>query len=182
MVRLERTLGALTVVSRLARPRVLAVLAVALGGPALALALLGAAPRAAAALALAAALIVLFGGRATRATFSRDRVRIRPAAPFLPGGERTLGAFVRASVETVGEERARKAERLAERYRARSGTELPVWLHARPTPGVNDHLRRVVLVARDGDRVAVTAWLAPDDELEPLCAELEALVRGAEPG
>lgn len=182
MVRLERTLGALTVVSRLARPRVLAVLAVALGGPALALALLGAAPRAAAALALAAALIVLFGGRATRATFSRDRVRIRPAAPFLPGGERTLGAFVRASVETVGEERARKAERLAERYRARSGTELPFWLHARPTPGVNDHLRRVVLVARDGDRVAVTAWLAPDDELEPLRAELEALVRGAEPG
>jgi len=146
MVRLERTLGALTVVSRLARPRVLAVLAVALGGPALAL--FGAAPRAAAALALAAALIVLFGGRATRATFSRGRVRIRPAAPFLPGGERTLGAFVRASVETVGEERARKAERLAERYRARSGTELPFWLHARPTPGVNDHLRRVVLVAR----------------------------------
>jgi len=180
MVRLERTLGALTVVSRLARPRVLAVLAVALGGPALAL--FGAAPRAAAALALAAALIVLFGGRATRATFSRGRVRIRPAAPFLPGGERTLGAFVRASVETVGEERARKAERLAERYRARSGTELPFWLHARPTPGVNDHLRRVVLVARDGDRVAVTAWLAPDDELEPLRAELEALVRGAEPG
>ena len=180
MVRLERTAGALTVVSRLARPRVLAVLAVALGGPALAL--FGAAPRAAAALALAAALIVLFGGRATRATFSRGRVRIRPAAPFLPGGERTLGAFVRASVETVGEERARKAERLAERYRARSGTELPFWLHARPTPGVNDHLRRVVLVARDGDRVAVTAWLAPDDELEPLRAELEALVRGAEPG
>jgi hypothetical protein len=175
MLRLERTGGAITVVSRLARPRVLAVLAVVLGG--LALALAGSAPHAAAAFAVAMALLVLLGGRAVRATFARGRVRVRPAAPFLPGAERPLDRFVRASVETVGEERARKADRVAERYRARSGVEMPGWLHASPAPGVNDQLRRIVLVARDGERVAVTAWLAPDDELEPLRAELEGMLR-----
>jgi hypothetical protein len=180
MLRLERTGGAVTVVSRLARPRVLAVLAIAIGGGALGA--WAASPRAAAALGLAAALVVLLGGRAVRASFARGRVRIRPAAPFQRGGERALGAFVRAAVETVGEDRARRAERIAARYRARSGAEMPAWLRATPTPGVNDHLRRVVLVARDGDRVAVTAWLAPDDDLEPLRAELEALLRGGDAG
>jgi hypothetical protein len=176
MVRLERSGGALTIVSRLARPRVLAVLAVALCGGGLAIA--GAAPRGAAALGLAAALIVLLGGRAMRATFARGRVRIRPAAPFLRGGEHALGAFVRVSVETVGEDRARRADQVAERFRSRSGAALPGWLRAPVTPGVNDQLRRVVLVARDGERVAVTAWLPPDDELESLRAELDALLRG----
>jgi hypothetical protein len=176
MLRLERTGGALTIVSRLARPRVLAVLAVAFGG--LALALAGSAPYAAAVLAVAAALLVLLGGRAMRATFARGRVRIHPAAPFLRSGDRALDVFVRASVETVGDERARRADRLAERYRSRSGAEFPGWLRSPVTPGVNDHLRRIVLIARDGERVAVTAWLAPDDELDPLRTELEALLRG----
>jgi hypothetical protein len=176
MIRVERSAGGLTLVSRLARPRVLVVLAVAL--------LLGAAglrvgaPRAALALAAAAAVVVLVGGRATRATFARGRVRVRAALP-LPGGERALAGFVSVRQETIGEARARRAARLARGYAARSRSEAPSWLVPSPAAGVNDHLRRLVLVARERDvePLPVTAWLPPEDDLEPVRAEVEAFLR-----
>ncbi len=40
--------------------------------------------------------------------------------------------------------------------------------------GTNDHLRRIVLVSREGEPLAVTAWLA-DDDLEPARLALEEL-------
>jgi len=177
MVRVERSSGALTLVSRLARPRVLVVLASAL--------VLGAAglrsgaPRAALALVAAAALVVLLGGRSVRATFARGRVRVRPAVPLQGGGERALAEFVSVRQETIGEARARRAARLARGYKARSGSAAPAWLVAQPTAGANDHLRRLVLVARDrdGEPFAVTGWLSPDDDLDPARAEIETLLR-----
>ncbi len=175
MVRIERTAGALTLVSRLARPRVLGVLAAAL--------LLGAAglrasaPRAALALAAAAALVVLLGGRSVRATFARGRVRVRPAVPLQRLGDRALAEFSAVRQETIGEERALRAERLARGYATRSGGgDAPSWLFARPAAGANDHLRRLVLVGRDGERLAVTAWLSPEDDLEPARSEIQALL------
>ncbi|HSD19032.1 MAG TPA: hypothetical protein VLC54_03280 [Anaeromyxobacter sp.] len=177
MVRVERTSGALTLVSRLARPRVLVVLAGAL--VLCAAGLRGGAPRAALALVAAAALVVLLGGRSVRATFARGRVRVRPAVPLQGGGERALAEFVAVRQETIGEARARRAARLARGYTARSRSAAPTWLVPQPTAGANDHLRRLVLVARDrdGEPFSVTAWLAPDDDLEPARAEIEALLR-----
>jgi hypothetical protein len=175
MVRVERSPGALTLVSRLARPRVLGVLAVAL--------LLGAAglragaPRAALALAAAAALVLLLGGRSVRATFARGRVRVRPAVPLQRAGDRALAEFSAVRQETIGEARALRAERLARGYTTRSGSDAPSWLVARPAAGANDHLRRLVLVGSDGERLPVTAWLSPEDDLEPARAEIVALLR-----
>ena len=79
----------------------------------------------------------------------------------------------------MGEARARRADRLARGYTARSRSAAPTWLVPQPTAGANDHLRRLVLVARDrdGEPFSVTAWLAPDDDLEPARAEVEALLR-----
>jgi hypothetical protein len=173
VLRLERERARLTVVSRLARPPVLVVLAGAL-------ALCGAAaarvhPAAGAALAAAGALVAILGSRAVRARFERDRVRIRPANPFQRERERRLADFAGARVETLGEVRRRKAERLALEYRARSGAEMPGWLRRPVTPGANDHLRRVVLLPRAGEPLAVTAWLA-EEELEPARAEIEAML------
>jgi hypothetical protein len=175
MLRVERSGAGLTLVSRLGRPRAVAVLAVAL-----ALAALGTvrlAPAAAAALLSAATLVAVLGGRAVRARFERGRVRVRPAVPLRREDERPIGEFAAVRIETVGEARRRKADRLAGQYRARAGGEMPSWL-LRPSdaPGANDHLRRLVLVAPSGDRLAVTAWLAEDD-LEAARAEVDALLR-----
>ncbi len=172
-MRIERSPGALVLASRLARPRVLAVLAVALllG----AAGLRGAAPWAALALAALAALMVLLGGRSVRATFARGRVRVSGGKP-LQRQDRALAEFTGVRVETVGEARARRAERLVRGYRERSGgSAAPAWLVPAPAPGTNDHLRRLVLVARDGEPLAVTAWLAPEDDLEPARAEIAAM-------
>jgi hypothetical protein len=173
VLRIARERAGLTLESRLARPRVLAVLAVAL-----ALVAAGAArllPIAGGALAVAAALLALLGGRAVRARFERDRVRVRSAVPFRPAHERRLAEFSGARVETVGEVRRRKAARLADQYRARSGADMPDWLRRPETPGANDHLRRIVLVARAGEPLPVTAWL--EDELEAARAEIDAMLR-----
>jgi hypothetical protein len=175
MLRVQRTGSALTLVSRLARPRVLAVLAGALAG--LAVAAWSWVPPAGWALGAAAALVVLLGGRAVRARFEPGRVRVRPALPFQREEARPLAEFAAARVETVGEARRRKAERLARQYQRRGGGELPDWLRPPDAPGTNDHLRRIVLVARAGEPLAVTAWLA-DDELGPALAELAGLLSG----
>jgi hypothetical protein len=175
VLRVERSGAGLTLVSRLARPRAVAVLAAALALAALAA--LRSAPAVGGALLAMATLVAALGGRAVRARLERGRVRVRPALPLRGGDDRPLGEFAGARVETVGEARRRRTERLAGQYRARSGGEMPRWL-ARPAdaPGANDHLRRLVLVARTGDPLPVTAWLAGDD-LEPVRAELEALLR-----
>ncbi len=173
MLRIERRPGRLTLESRLARPRVLAVLAGALALAALA----SRSSPVAAVLLVAAALLALFGGRAVRVRVERGRVRVRPAVPFQAGDDRQLAEFAGARVETVAEARRRKTERLAREYLERSGGALPAWLHAPDAPGTNDHLRRIVLVPREGEPVAVTAWLADDDDLEPVRRELEELLR-----
>jgi hypothetical protein len=162
-----------TVVSRFSRPRPIAVLAVALAGPAV---LAGrTAPRVAAALAGAAVLVVVLGGRATRAVFARGRVRVSAPLPLGRPAERPLGAFSAVRVETLAEARRRKAERHARAYRARAGGDLPSWLRPADQPGSNDHLRRVVLEEPGAEPLAVTTWLA-DDDLEPLRAEVEGLL------
>lgn len=176
MLRVDRAAGTVTLVSRLARPRVLAVLAVALLGPALAAA--RPLPALAAGLAAGAVLVVALGGRSVRARFERGRVAVRSAVPLQRVDERPLGEFSGARVETVAEARRRKAERHARAYRERSGVELPAWLRPPDAPGANDHLRRIVLVPRSGEPLAVTAWLA-DDDLEPLREELATLVRAS---
>jgi hypothetical protein len=172
MVRVERRAGAVTLVSRLARAPAVGVLA---GALLVVAAALRGTPPVAAALAVAAAIVVLLGGRTVRARFANGRVHLRGA----PSGreERSLAEFVEARVETIADARRRKAERLARRYRERSGgAEMPVWLSPPQAPGANDHLRRVVLVAARGEPLEVTAWLA-DGDLEALRAEVEALLR-----
>ena len=172
MLRVERRPGVLIVVSRLARPRVLFVLAAALGG--LAVALVRPAPAAALGTAVAAALIVLLGGRTVQARLERGRVSVRHAVPFRRREDHAIAAFVGARVETFAEARRHRAERLARAYRTRSGTDMPAWLRRPDAPGANDHLRRIVLVSREGEPLAVTAWLA-DDDLEPARLALEEL-------
>lgn len=173
MLRVQRSSGALTVVSRLARPHALAVLAVAFAAGAAASA--GRSSVLAAGLALAAALVAVLGGRAVRARFERGRVSVRDAVP-LRRWERALSEFARADVETAGDARRRRAERLARGFAERAGSEIPAWLRPPDAPGTHDHLRRVVLVARTGERMAVTSWLA-DGDLEAVQAEVEALLR-----
>jgi hypothetical protein len=173
VLRIERGPGRLVLVTRLARPRVLVILAGALLAGAVAL---RAFPPAAVPLAVVAALIVAIGGRSVRARFEGGRVRIRPAVPLGRGEDRPLADFSAAAVETVAQARRARADRLAEQYRGKSGLQIPTWLRPSDARGTNDHLRRVVLVPRQGEPVAVTAWLA-DDELEPLRAELEGMLR-----
>jgi len=173
MLRVQRSPGAVTLVSRLARPPALAVLSgVLLGG---ALASARPAPALAAALAGAALLLVLLGGRSLRARLERGRVSVRHAVPFRRD-DRALAEFAGAAVETVGDARRRKAERLARGFAERSGSEMPAWLRPPDAPGTHDHLRRVVLVARRGEDLPVTAWLR-DEDLEPVRAEVEAMLR-----
>jgi hypothetical protein len=162
VLRVEEAAGALTLVSRLARPRALVVLVAALVAPAT---WAGArAPVLAAGLAAAAAAVLALGGRAVRARLDRGaRVTVSAPFPFQGAVTRRLSEFVEVRIETVGEARARRRAAAARRYRAQSGQDLPGWLAQPPAAGVNDHLRRVVLVPRVGEPVAVTAWL-PDEE------------------
>jgi hypothetical protein len=173
MLRVQRTPGAVTFVSRLARPHALVVLSgVLLAGG---LAAARPAPALGAALAGAGVLLAVFGGRSVRARFERGRVSVRHAVP-LRRDERALGEFAAAAVETAGEARRRKGERLARGFAERAGQELPAWLRPPDAPGTHDHLRRVVLLARRGEDLPVTAWLA-DEDLEPVRAEVEGLLR-----
>ncbi len=173
MLRVQRTSAALTIVSRLARPHALVVLAgVLLGG---ALASAGHVRELASALAIAGLLVALLGGRSFRARFERGRVSVLHPLP-LRRDDRALAEFTSAAVETVGDERRHRAERLAKGFADRAGSEMPAWLRAPDAPGINDQLRRVVLVARRGENLPVTAWLR-DEDLEPVRAELEALLR-----
>ncbi len=57
-----------------------------------------------------------------------------------------------------------------------SGAPMPPWLKRVPSPGINDGLRRLVLVPRAGEAgpLPVTAWLAPEEDLEPARRELGA--------
>jgi hypothetical protein len=175
MLRIDRSPAGVVVVSRLVRGPALVVPCVALAACAVAAArLLPGARGLPAGLALAAILVALLGGRSTRARFASGRVSVRAALPFT-SVERGTAEFGLARIETVAEERRRKAERLARAYAERSGSEMPSWLR-RDTPGTNDHLRRIVLVARgDAEPLAVTAWLG-DEELEPVRATVEALL------
>jgi hypothetical protein len=173
MLRIERAAGATVVVSRLAKPRVLAVLSIALA--AAALAVVRSSVRAAGVLAAAAVLMAALGGRAVRARFERGRVRVRQALPFHATSDRPLSEFAGARIETVREARRRRAERLARDWRARSGREMPGWMIRGDAPGANDQLRRIVLVARAGEALPVTAWVAEED-LEPALVEIEALL------
>ncbi len=173
MLQIDRGPGRLSLVSRLARPRALAILALALG---LAAAAGRSLPWVAGPLAALALLVVLLGGRAVRARFERGRVWVGPPVPFRRADDRFLAEFAEVRIETVAEARRRKAERLAREYLERSGGELPSWMRAPDAPGRNDHLRRLVLVPRGGEPLAVTAWLA-DDDLEPVRLEVEALLR-----
>jgi hypothetical protein len=172
MLRLEEGAAALTLTSRLAAPRVLAVLAAALLGAAVAL-------RAVAPLAWAfagaALLLVLLGGRAVRARVDAGRVTVRPAVPLARVVTAPLGRFAGVAVETMAEERRRRGDAVARRYAERAGAELPRWFERTPAPGANDHLQRLVLVpVAAGEPLAVTAWLAPDDDLEPARRALQA--------
>ncbi|BDG02017.1 hypothetical protein [Anaeromyxobacter oryzae] len=167
---------ALTVVTRLARPHVLAVLAAVLLVPA-GFAAAGRRPVLAAALAGAAVALVGLGGRSTRAWLGAGRVTVEPASPFERRASRALDEFVKATVETVGEARVRSAEARARSFEARSGASLPEWARASAGPGTNDHLRRIVLVPRAGEPLPVTAWLAPEDDLEPARRAVEARLR-----
>ncbi len=172
MLRIQRSPGAVTLVSRFARPIGLAVLILALlaGAAASARSL----PALAIVLAAAAALLALHGGRSVRARFERGRVSVRhPIA--LRRDDRPLGEFTGAAVETVGDARRRRAERLARGFAQRAGSEMPAWLRPPDAPGTHDHLRRLVLVAREGEDLPVTAWLR-DEDLEPVRAEVEGLL------
>jgi hypothetical protein len=172
MLRVQRTSGGVTLVSRLARRSAVAVLLLGLAGGALAAA--RPAPGPAVALGAAAVLLALLGGRSVRARFEGGRVSVWHPVP-LRRTERALAEFAAAAVETAGEARRRRSERLARGFAERAGTELPEWLRAPDAPGTHDHLRRLVLVARRGEDLAVTAWLR-DEDLEPVRAEVEAML------
>jgi hypothetical protein len=175
VLRIERGPGSLTVVSRFARLQPLGVLAAALCGGAL---LAGrAVPVAAAGLVAAAVLVLALGGRAVRAVIARGRVRVSAPVPLGRAAERPLAAFSSARVETLADARRRKAERHARVYREHAGADLPSWLRPADQPGSNDQLRRIVLEAPGGEPLAVTAWLT-DDDLEPVRAEVQALLGG----
>jgi hypothetical protein len=173
MLRIQRSPGAVTLVSRFARTQALAVLVAALLGGAVATG--RSAPVLAGAFALAALLLAVLGGRCFHARFERGRVSVRHPAP-LRRDDRALSEFTGTSVETVGDARRRRAERLARGFAERAGSEMPAWLRPPDAPGTHDHLRRLVLVARGGEDLPVTAWLR-DEDLEPARAEVEALLR-----
>jgi hypothetical protein len=175
MLHVHRTPGALTVVSRLASPRVLAVVSSLLA--LLAAGSSRAVPRAALALLAAAALVVLLGGRTLRARFERGQVTLRSAVPLRRAERRSLGGFTAAGIETFAEARRRRADRLARGYAERSGAPMPAWLRPPDAPGANDVLRRIVLVAPDGEPFPVTAWLSEREDLEPARLAIESTLR-----
>jgi hypothetical protein len=175
MLDVHRTSGTLTVASRLASRHVLAfwfgiLLLLAAGSSRIV-------PRLALALLASAALVVLLGARTLRARFERGHVTLRLAVPFRPSRRRPLGGFTAARVETFAEARRRRADRLARGYAARSGEPMPEWLRPPDAPGVNDALRRIVLVAPDGEALPVTAWLGEREDLEPARLAIESVLR-----
>ncbi len=172
MLRVDRSPGAVTLVSRLARTHVPVVVAAVLAGAAVASVRAG--PLLAALLGGAALLVVLLGGRSVRARFERGQVSVRHPMP-LRRDDRLLAEFAGTTVETVRDARRHKAERLARGFAERSGAELPDWLRPPDAPGMHDHLRRLVLVARRGEDLPVTSWLA-DEDLERVRAEVEAML------
>jgi hypothetical protein len=174
MLRVERAPGAVLLVSRLARAPAVAVLAgVLLAAAAAARSV----PVVATPLGLAGVLVLLVGGRAVRARFEQGRVSVRHPLPLRRADERVLARFTAARVESVAEARRRKAERLAHGFRERSGgAELPSWMRPPVAPGANDHLRRLVLVGRGEEPLAVTSWVS-DEDLEAVRAEVQALLR-----
>lgn len=174
MLVLHRTAGALTVVSRLARNHVLAVVGGLLGLAAIGLG--SAAPRAALAVGVAAGLVTVLGARTLRARFERGQVILRPAVPFRRAERRSLAGFTAVAIETFAEARRRRADRLARGYAERSGEPMPSWLRPPDAPGVNDVLRRIVLVAPDGEPFPVTAWLGEREDLEPARLAIEAVL------
>lgn len=174
MLRIERSPGRLTIVSRLARIRVLVVLAAVLFGAALTTG--GSAPGLAVAIGLAGVLVGVLGARPMRARFERGRVSVLEGMPWIGRTDRPLAEFDGACVQSLGEARRRKADRRAAGWRDRAGSEMPGWLRAPEAPATNDALRRIVLVARSGEPVPVTSWLA-DGDLEVARAEVEAALR-----
>ncbi|WP_242393757.1 hypothetical protein [Anaeromyxobacter oryzisoli] len=175
MVRMDEREDALSLVTRLARPRALLVLAALLAAPALVAG--SRQPAVSAPLAAASVALLVVGGRAMRTRIGAGRVTVVPAVPFARGASRLLADFDRAGVETVGEARARRAEARARAYAARTGTALPDWLRAPAGAGLNDHLRRLVLVPRAGEPLPLTAWLPPEDDLGPALRAVEARLR-----
>lgn len=172
MLRLEEGPAGLQLTSRLARPHVLAVLATALLAAAAAL---RSVPPLAWAFAGAALLLVLLGGRAVRASVRGGRIVVRPAVPLARAATAPLGRFGAVAVESLAEARRRRADALARRYAERAGSDLPRFFARQPAPGANDHLQRLVLVPHDGGApLPVTAWLAPEDDLDPARRALEA--------
>ncbi len=172
MLRLEDGAAGLQLTSRLARPRVLVVLAAALLAGAAALRTV---PPLAWGFAGAAVLLVLLGGRAVRASVRGGRIVVRPAVPLARAIAAPLDRFRGVAVESLAEARLRRADELARRYHHRAGAEMPRWFARQPAPGANDHLQRLVLVPYDGGApLAVTAWLAPEDDLDPARRALEA--------
>ena len=175
MLLLKHAPGSLTVVSRLARPHVLAVLSGAL--VLVAAGSIYALPRLALALLAAAGLVVLLGARTLRARFEHGRLTLRLAVPFRRAVRRPLGGFTAARIETFAEARRRRADRIARGYADRSGSPLPAWLRPPEAPGTNDGLRRIVLVGPDGEPFPVTAWLGERENLEPARLAIESALR-----
>src|SRR5512146_593409 len=158
MLRLEEGPAGLQLTSRLARPRVLVVLATALLAAAAAL---RAAPPLAWSFAGAALLLVLLGGRAVRASVRGGRVVVRPAVPLARAVTAPLGRYGAVAIESLAEARRRRSDALARRYSERAGGDIPRWFARQPAPGANDHLLRLVLLPHDGGApLPVTAWLA----------------------
>lgn len=174
MLQIEQGAGTLTLVSRFSRPRAHAVLAGALGGGALLAS--RALPAVALALAVLAVIVAAAGVRVFRAAFRRGHVQVSAAFPLRPPTERPLAGFSGVRVETLADARRRKAERQARAYRERTGSDLPAWLRPADQPGANDHLRRLVLEGPGAESLAVTVWLADEDDLEPARAAVAALL------
>jgi len=176
VLRVEDAGETLTVTSRLARPRAVAVLAGALLAVA-AVAWANGAAGGAAALAAGAALAVVLGGLATRARFDRrGRVTVLAPLPFGRPVVRPLSDFHAVRVEGGEEARRRRHARLAARYRRTAGEEMPAWLVRPPEHAAGDPHRRIVLVPRSGEPLAVTSWVPEHDDLEPALRRIEALL------
>ncbi len=100
MLRLEEGAAGLQLTSRLARPRVLVVLAAALLAAAAAL---RAVPPLAWGFAGAALLLVLLGGRAVRASVRGGRIVVRPAVPLARAIAAQVGITYRGVQRILGE-------------------------------------------------------------------------------
>jgi hypothetical protein len=175
MLVIHRSPDGLEMVSRLARHHVIAEVCAVLGFIAVGVGWV--APRAGIALAIAALLVGVLGGRSLRTRFERGRVTSRSSVPLRRAVSRPLSAFTAVAIETFAEARRHRADRLVRGYAERSGEPIPTWLRPPDVPGANDALRRIVLVAQDGEPFPVTDWLAERDDLEPARLAIESLLR-----